>query len=171
MTVTVWHMTPNFFTKISGCNKRFICLFLHAPRLSPVRSHIALECWNIAQYKDDGNVWVYPQGQSGSLQVGIWEHAATGKSVTSWYFCKNNWVSRVTLWLSQFMTYTIWIDYYVTALKCNMYIQVRIPLRRDKCAKQHNNIIKPARSAGFSRIKKIPYQAPPTQLGPRKCTF
>ena len=24
-----------------------------------------------------------------------------------------------------------------------------------------------ARSAGFSRIKKIPYQAPPTQLGPR----
>ena len=22
-----------------------------------------------------------------------------------------------------------------------------------------------------SRIKKIPYQAPPTQLGPRKCTF
>ena len=24
---------------------------------------------------------------------------------------------------------------------------------------------------GFSRIKKIPYQAPPTQLGPRKCTF
>ena len=28
-----------------------------------------------------------------------------------------------------------------------------------------------ARSAGFSRIKKIPYQAPPTQLGPRKCTF
>ena len=33
------------------------------------------------------------------------------------------------------------------------------------------NFIKPARSAGFSRIKKIPYQAPPTQLGPRKCTF
>ena len=32
-------------------------------------------------------------------------------------------------------------------------------------------IIKPARSAGFSRIKKIPYQAPPTQLGPQKCTF
>ena len=31
--------------------------------------------------------------------------------------------------------------------------------------------IKPARSAGFSRIKKIPYQAPPTQLGPRKCTL
>ena len=31
--------------------------------------------------------------------------------------------------------------------------------------------IKPARSAGFSQIKKIPYQAPPTQLGPRKCTF
>ena len=31
--------------------------------------------------------------------------------------------------------------------------------------------IKPARSAGFSRSKKIPYQAPPTQLGPRKCTF
>ena len=31
--------------------------------------------------------------------------------------------------------------------------------------------IKPARSAGFSRIKKIPYQAPPNQLGPRKCTF
>ena len=28
-----------------------------------------------------------------------------------------------------------------------------------------------ARSAAFSRIKKIPYQAPPTQLGPRKCTF
>ena len=28
-----------------------------------------------------------------------------------------------------------------------------------------------ARSAGFSRIKKIPYQAPPTQLGPQKCTF
>ena len=27
-----------------------------------------------------------------------------------------------------------------------------------------------ARSAGFSQIKKIPYQAPP-QLGPRKCTF
>ena len=36
----------------------------------------------------------------------------------------------------------------------------------------HNHsIIKPARSAGFSPIKKIPYQAPPTQLGPRKCTF
>ena len=33
------------------------------------------------------------------------------------------------------------------------------------------NFIKPARSAGFSRIKKIPYQAPPTQLGPQKCTF
>ena len=32
-------------------------------------------------------------------------------------------------------------------------------------------IMKPARSAGFSRIKKIPYQAPPTQLGPQKCTF
>ena len=31
--------------------------------------------------------------------------------------------------------------------------------------------IKPARSVGFSRIKKIPYQAPPTQLGRRKCTF
>ena len=39
--------------------------------------------------------------------------------------------------------------------------------------------IKPARSAcarraaarSFSQIKKIPYQAPPTQLGPRKCTF
>ena len=31
--------------------------------------------------------------------------------------------------------------------------------------------IKPARSVGFSQIKKIPYQAPPTQLGPRKCTF
>ena len=30
------------------------------------------------------------------------------------------------------------------------------------------SIIKPA---GFSRIKMIPYQAPPTQLGPRKCTF
>ena len=25
--------------------------------------------------------------------------------------------------------------------------------------------------AGFSRIKKIPYQAPLTQLGPQKCTF
>ena len=24
---------------------------------------------------------------------------------------------------------------------------------------------------GFSQIKKIPYQAPPTQFGPRKCTF
>ena len=24
---------------------------------------------------------------------------------------------------------------------------------------------------GTTRIKKIPYQAPPTQLGPRKCTF
>ena len=32
-------------------------------------------------------------------------------------------------------------------------------------------LVKPARSAGFSRIKKIRYQAPPTQLGPRKCTF
>ena len=32
-------------------------------------------------------------------------------------------------------------------------------------------VMKPARSAGFSRIKKIPYQAPPTQLGPQKCTF
>ena len=32
-------------------------------------------------------------------------------------------------------------------------------------------IIKPAGSAGFSRIRKMPYQAPPTQLGPRKCTF
>ena len=37
--------------------------------------------------------------------------------------------------------------------------------------KKYQEIIKPARSAGFSRIKKIPYQAPPTQLGPRKCTF
>ena len=36
---------------------------------------------------------------------------------------------------------------------------------------QQEKFIKPARSAGFSRIKKIPYQAPPTQLGPRKCTF
>ena len=32
-------------------------------------------------------------------------------------------------------------------------------------------IIKPARSAGFSQIKKIPSQAPPTQLGPQKCKF
>ena len=34
-------------------------------------------------------------------------------------------------------------------------------------------IIKPAQSAGagFSRIKKIPYQAPLTQLRPQKCTF
>ena len=32
-------------------------------------------------------------------------------------------------------------------------------------------IIKPTRSAGFSQIKKIPYQAPLTQLGPQKCTF
>ena len=32
-------------------------------------------------------------------------------------------------------------------------------------------IIKPLRSAGFSQIKKIPYQAPPTQLEPQKCTF
>ena len=31
--------------------------------------------------------------------------------------------------------------------------------------------IKPARSKGFSPTKKIPYQAPPTQLGPQKCTF
>ena len=30
-----------------------------------------------------------------------------------------------------------------------------------------NYIIK----AGFSRIKKIPYQAPPTHLGPQKCTL
>ena len=29
----------------------------------------------------------------------------------------------------------------------------------------------PARKAGFSQIKKIPYQVPPTQLGPRKCIF
>ena len=40
-----------------------------------------------------------------------------------------------------------------------------------KPADAHFLFIKPARSAGFSRIKKIPYQAPPTQLGPRKCTF
>ena len=26
-------------------------------------------------------------------------------------------------------------------------------------------------SAGLSQIKKIPYQAPPSQLGARKCTF
>ena len=32
-------------------------------------------------------------------------------------------------------------------------------------------IIKPAQSVGFWRIKKKPYQAPPTQLGPQKCTF
>ena len=31
--------------------------------------------------------------------------------------------------------------------------------------------INPALRAGFSRIKKIPYQAPPTQLGPQKCAF
>ena len=30
------------------------------------------------------------------------------------------------------------------------------------------SFIKPAQSAGFSQIKKIPYQVPPTQLGPRK---
>ena len=30
---------------------------------------------------------------------------------------------------------------------------------------------KRGRPQGFSRIKKIPYQAPPTQLGLRKCTF
>ena len=36
---------------------------------------------------------------------------------------------------------------------------------------QNYTIIKPARSAGFSRIKKIPYQAPPTQFGSQKCTF
>ena len=29
----------------------------------------------------------------------------------------------------------------------------------------------PARSVGFWRIKKIPYQAQSIQLGPRKCTF
>ena len=29
----------------------------------------------------------------------------------------------------------------------------------------------PARSVGFWQIKKIPYQASPTQLVPRKCTF
>ena len=32
-------------------------------------------------------------------------------------------------------------------------------------------LMKPAQSAGFLQIKKIPYQAPPTQLGPRKSTF
>ena len=32
-------------------------------------------------------------------------------------------------------------------------------------------LIKPARSVGFGRIKKIPYQAPPTQLGPQECTL
>ena len=31
--------------------------------------------------------------------------------------------------------------------------------------KTNKQVIKPAQSAGFSRIKKIPYQAPPTQLG------
>ena len=29
----------------------------------------------------------------------------------------------------------------------------------------------PERSSGFSRIKKIPYQAQSTQLGPQKCTI
>ena len=33
------------------------------------------------------------------------------------------------------------------------------------------NVIKLARSTGFWRIKKIPYQATPTQLGPQKCKF
>ena len=38
--------------------------------------------------------------------------------------------------------------------------------KKVKTAITPKNIIKP-----ISRIKKIPYQAPPTQLGPRKCTF
>ena len=40
---------------------------------------------------------------------------------------------------------------------------------KDQMSKVWKNlIIEPARSAGarFSQIKKIPYQAPPTQLGP-----
>ena len=46
------------------------------------------------------------------------------------------------------------------------------PEKETERKRKHNQgIIKPARSAGFSRIKKIPYQAPPTQLRPRKCTF
>ena len=32
-------------------------------------------------------------------------------------------------------------------------------------------LIKPAQSAGFSRIKKIPYQAPPTHWGPENVHF
>ena len=31
--------------------------------------------------------------------------------------------------------------------------------------------VKHGRPKGFSRKKKIPYQAPLTQLGPQKCTF
>ena len=34
-----------------------------------------------------------------------------------------------------------------------------------------NNIAESVRAYNFSRIKKIPYQAPPTQLGPQKFTL
>ena len=49
--------------EISGCNTLAICRLLHAPRLAPVRCHIA-------QDKDGGNV-----GATGA----IWERAAFGK--------------------------------------------------------------------------------------------
>ena len=41
----------------------------------------------------------------------------------------------------------------------------RIKVRKCRQGKM-SRLIKPARSVGFSRIKMIPSQAPPTQLGP-----
>ena len=63
---------------------------------------------------------------------------------------------------------------YIYILDFVLYFVICCPKRDQKlCQKLPETAIYQARAerVGFSRIKKIPYQAPPTQLGPRKCTI
>ena len=72
--------------------------------------------------------------------------------VYCWYW------TQFSLFLSTFWDF-LFLELFWTSLRITNILPMQ------------SQVIKPARSAGFSRIKKIPYKAPPTQLGPRKCTF
>ena len=78
------------------------------------------------------------------------------------------WQNPINIWYCLFFIYFYFcfsIPFWVSELGTDF-------CKAKAWAKQGDfTFIKPARSAGFSRIKKIPYQAPPTQLGPQKCTF
>ena len=101
-----------------------------------------------------------------------WKNPTVGKC-TKWGVAKILWLNififRLTFtFVHDFLTSgsASWWQNVPQCAKCSWHS------RRNRSNRSRSrstlNIIKPA---GFSRIKKIPYQAPPIQLGPRKCTF